>query len=104
MRSPDRAAESKEEAMSAKAGTIQGTQTGIRWARGRIAAILLIVVLGLTLFAMTRGGTVEKTPASTRFQVTEQLSGGKNVTGATSRTLPRRQPIRVGSYACPRCR
>ena len=89
--------------MSAKAGTIQGTQTGVSWAGGRIAAILLIVVLALTLFAMTRG-TVAKTPASTRFQVTEQLSGGKNVTGVTSRTLPGGQPIMVGSYACHQCR
>ena len=90
--------------MSAKAGTIQGTQTGVSWAGGRIAAILLIAVLALTLFAMTRGGAVEKTPASTRFEVNEQLSGGRNLAGATSSTLPVRQPIMIGSYACHQCR
>jgi hypothetical protein len=90
--------------MSAKAGTIQGTQTGVSWTGGWIAAILLTVLLTVTLFAMTRGGTAAKTPASTRFQVTEQLSGGRNATGVTSRTLPGGQPIMVGSYACHQCR
>ncbi|MGH2595873.1 MAG: hypothetical protein ACRDH7_07910 [Actinomycetota bacterium] len=90
--------------MSTKAGTIQGTQTGISWAGGRIAAILLIAILAVTLFAMTRGGTVERTPASTRFEVTQQLSGGRNVMGVTSRTLPGGQPVMIGSYACHQCR
>jgi hypothetical protein len=90
--------------MSAKAGTIQGTQSGVSWAGGRIAAILLTVVLAVTLFSMTRGGTVEKTPASTRFEETQQLSGGRNVTGVTSSTLPARQPMMIGSYACHQCR
>ncbi len=90
--------------MSTKAGTIQGTQTGVSWAGGRIAAILLIAILAVTLFAMTRGGTVEKTPASTRFEVTQQLSGGRNVTGATSRTLSGGQSILVRGYACHQCR
>ena len=74
--------------MSTKAGTIEGTQTGISWARGRIVAILLAVVVAVTLFAMARGNTVDKTPASTRFTQTEQLSGGRNVAGPTSSTLP----------------
>ncbi len=90
--------------MSVKAGTIQGTQTGVSWAGGGIAAILLIVILALTLFATTRGGTVEKAPASSQFQVTEQLSGGRNVTGVSSSSLTSEQPIMIGSYACHQCR
>ena len=90
--------------MSTKAGTIQGTQTGVSWAGGRIAAILLAMVLAVTLFATTRGGTVERAPASTRFELTGQLSGGRNVTGATSSRLPGGQPVMIGSYACHQCR
>ncbi len=74
--------------MSTKAGTFQGTQTGVSWAAGRIAAILLIVVLAVALFAMTRGNTVDKTPASTRPNVTRQLSGGRNVASLIPTTLP----------------
>ncbi len=92
--------------MSAKAGTFQGTQSGVSWSGAWIAAILLSVIVAVTLLAVTSadGGAVEKAPASTRFEVTDQLTGGRNFLGDTSGTTPARQPIMIGSYACHQCR
>ena len=90
--------------MSAKGGTIQGTQTGVSWAGARIAAVLLTVVLAVTLFAMTRGASSTDTePASTRLEVTQQ-SGARNDMGVPASTLPALQPIVIGSYTCHQCR
>lgn len=89
--------------MSAKAGTIQGTQTGVGWAGARIAAILLAVVLTVTMFAMTRGGSSGDTvPAGARFEETQ--SGGGYTAGVPAGTLPAREPIVIGSDVCHQCR
>ncbi len=91
--------------MSASPGTIQGTQSGISWAGAKVAAILLAVVMAVTLFAMTRSTSATGTkPVATTFQVGDQLSGGKNLGGTTSDSLPARQPITIGSYVCHQCR
>ena len=91
--------------MSAKAGTIQGTRTGVSWAGARIAAILLAVVLAVTLFAVTRGASSSDTaPASTKSEVTQQLDGGGSGPRVTSNTVPARQPIVIGSDICHQCR
>ena len=91
--------------MSAKAGTIQGTQTGVSWTGGWIAAVLLTLLLAVTLFAMTRGsGPADTAPAGARVGVTQQLGGGGPDPRVADTTLPAQQPIMIEDYVCHQCR
>ena len=90
--------------MSTKAGTIQGTQTGVSWTAGWIAAILLTAVVAVTLFAMTLGsGSADLVPANARPEVTQQLGGGGPIPGMTH-VAPPAEPVMIGGYACHQCR
>jgi hypothetical protein len=87
--------------MSTKAGTIQGTPTGISFGAW-LAAILLATLIVVSLFAVaTSSGTTKPAPTTAKVETTVpvgfshvapttggQLSGGRNVTGPTSSTLP----------------
>jgi hypothetical protein len=90
--------------MSTKAGTIQGTQTGVSWMGGWIVAILLTAFVAVTLFAMTSGsGSADPVPANDRTEITQQLGGGGPIPGLTHSVRPA-QPVTIGDYVCHQCR
>ena len=87
--------------MSTKAGTIQGTQTGVSRTGAWFAAILLATVIIVALFAMNKsGGTSQPAPTTAKVEATVPVGFGHvpPTTGGTAR-----QPIVVNGSVCHQC-
>jgi hypothetical protein len=92
--------------MSAKAGTIEGTQRGVSWTGAWIAALFLTAILAFSLFAVNRSsGTADKVPATARFEVSDQMAGGPSRIGhGAAKAAPASQGIVIGNTVCHQCR
>jgi hypothetical protein len=92
--------------MSAKAGTLEGTQQRMSWNGAWIAALLLTAILALSLFAVNRsGGAVEKVPATAKFEVSTGGPGGPSrLAHQAAKAVPASEGIMIGGTLCHQCR